>query len=181
MTLPRAVGLLLGDARLAAVEQVERLVDRLAHRALGLRPDVVALLEGVVDGLGEFGMRHAAPAFGGMVSRTELADVNGAGPALGLPRNREECGALGYFRFCWRSVRDRDPALAHHVMGRELPADFAQGLLSGLGHPIIGLDHLAAVVAVGCLASLQPARRGARPWALWLTMAIGAALHAARS
>ena len=33
-----------------------------------------------------------------------------------------------------------------------------QGLLSGLAHPIIGLDHLAAVVGVGILAAL--ARRG---------------------
>ena len=47
--------LLLGDARLALVEQVERAIDRLAHRAFGGGADVVALLEGVVDGLGEVG------------------------------------------------------------------------------------------------------------------------------
>jgi urease accessory protein len=46
-----------------------------------------------------------------------------------------------------------DPASAHHVMGKR-PETFAQGVLSGLGHPIIGLDHLAAVIAVGCLAAL---------------------------
>ena len=44
-------------------------------------------------------------------------------------------------------------AAAHHVMGGQLPATFVQGLLSGLGHPVIGLDHLAAMVAVGCLAA----------------------------
>ena len=33
---------------------------------------------------------------------------------------------------------------------------FVEGLLSGLGHPVIGLDHLAAVIAVGCLAATQP-------------------------
>jgi urease accessory protein len=46
-----------------------------------------------------------------------------------------------------------DPAAAHHPMGGKLPATMVQGLLSGLGHPIIGLDHLAAVLAVGCIAA----------------------------
>lgn len=41
------------------------------------------------------------------------------------------------------------PALAHHVMDGRLPATFLDGLLSGLGHPVIGLDHLAFVVATG--------------------------------
>lgn len=48
------------------------------------------------------------------------------------------------------------PAFAHHVMDGKLPGTFTQGLLSGLGHPIIGLDHFAAVVAVGCLAAAHP-------------------------
>ena len=69
-----------------------------------------------------------------------------------------------------------EPALAHHVMGGKTPVTFGEGLLSGLGHPIIGLDHLAAVIAVGCLAATQ--RVGA-----WLAigyvvaMMIGAAAH----
>jgi hydrogenase/urease accessory protein HupE len=41
------------------------------------------------------------------------------------------------------------PAFAHHVMDGRLPATFADGLLSGLGHPVIGLDHLAFVIAAG--------------------------------
>lgn len=48
------------------------------------------------------------------------------------------------------------PAFAHHVMDGKLPGTFTQGLLSGLGHPVIGLDHFAAVVAVGCLAAAHP-------------------------
>jgi urease accessory protein len=48
-----------------------------------------------------------------------------------------------------------DPALAHHLMGGRMPATLVQGLLSGLGHPVIGLDHLATIVAVGCLAAGQ--------------------------
>jgi urease accessory protein len=46
------------------------------------------------------------------------------------------------------------PALAHHVMGGELPRTAWQGLLSGLGHPIIGIDHLAFVLGVGLMAHL---------------------------
>ncbi len=45
------------------------------------------------------------------------------------------------------------PALAHHVMGGAMPVTAVQGLLSGLGHPILGIDHLAAVIAVGMLAA----------------------------
>jgi urease accessory protein len=48
-------------------------------------------------------------------------------------------------------------AAAHHVMGGRMPATFMDGLLSGLGHPIIGIDHFAAVVAVGCLACMHKA------------------------
>jgi urease accessory protein len=42
-----------------------------------------------------------------------------------------------------------DAAAAHHVMGSEMPSTFGQGFLSGLGHPIIGLDHLAFIVGIG--------------------------------
>ncbi|HWM32009.1 MAG TPA: HupE/UreJ family protein [Methyloceanibacter sp.] len=41
------------------------------------------------------------------------------------------------------------PASAHHMMDGDLPSTFTQGLLSGLGHPVIGLDHLAFLIAVG--------------------------------
>jgi urease accessory protein len=40
-------------------------------------------------------------------------------------------------------------ASAHHVMDGGLPSTFGQGLLSGLGHPVIGPDHLAFLIAVG--------------------------------
>ena len=68
------------------------------------------------------------------------------------------------------------PALAHHVMGGDMSVTAWQGLLSGLGHPIIGLDHLAAVIAVGCLAAGQ--RRGSLlALGYVLAMVIGAAAH----
>jgi urease accessory protein len=41
------------------------------------------------------------------------------------------------------------PAEAHHLMGGRTPSTFMEGLLSGLGHPVIGLDHLAFIVAIG--------------------------------
>ena len=69
-----------------------------------------------------------------------------------------------------------EPAAAHHMMGGAMPTTAMQGLISGLGHPVIGLDHFAAVVAVGCLAAAH------RPAALLvisyvLAMSVGAALH----
>lgn len=55
------------------------------------------------------------------------------------------------------AVLSAGPAFAHHPMGGTLPATLADGFLSGLGHPVIGLDHFAAVVAVGCLAAAHRA------------------------
>jgi urease accessory protein len=46
------------------------------------------------------------------------------------------------------------PAYAHHPTGGAKVTTFAQGLLSGLGHPIIGLDHLMFLLAIGALAAL---------------------------
>ena len=46
-------------------------------------------------------------------------------------------------------------APAHHAMDGRTPSTFTEGLLSGLAHPVISVDHLAAVIAVGLLASLS--------------------------
>jgi urease accessory protein len=46
------------------------------------------------------------------------------------------------------------PAFAHHVMGGKMPETFLQGLLSGLGHPVIGLDHFGAIVGIGILVAI---------------------------
>ena len=45
-------------------------------------------------------------------------------------------------------------AWAHHPMGGTAPATFMQGLLSGIGHPILGPDHLAFIVGLGLLAGI---------------------------
>ncbi|MGK7916554.1 MAG: HupE/UreJ family protein [Prochloraceae cyanobacterium] len=47
------------------------------------------------------------------------------------------------------------PASAHHAFGGETPNNFFEGFLSGLAHPVIGVDHFAFVVAVGLLAALK--------------------------
>jgi urease accessory protein len=70
------------------------------------------------------------------------------------------------------------PALAHHPMGGMTPATLTQGMLSGLGHPIIGLDHFAALVGVGLVASRFA--RGLTLPAFWIVaMAAGVGLHLA--
>lgn len=50
------------------------------------------------------------------------------------------------------------PALAHHPMDGATPETLWHGLLSGIGHPIIGVDHLAFVVVVGLAAAFTPRR-----------------------
>jgi urease accessory protein len=41
------------------------------------------------------------------------------------------------------------PAAAHHPLGGATPTTFWHGLLSGIGHPVLGFDHLAFIVAAG--------------------------------
>jgi urease accessory protein len=67
-------------------------------------------------------------------------------------------------------------ALAHHPTGGMMPATLGEGLLSGLGHPIIGLDHLAALIAVGCIAARQ-ANGPLSAFGYVAAMILGAALH----
>ena len=46
-------------------------------------------------------------------------------------------------------------AWAHHPMGGDAPQTVVNGLLSGLAHPVIGIDHLAFVVLVGLAAAMS--------------------------
>jgi urease accessory protein len=69
------------------------------------------------------------------------------------------------------------PASAHHVMGGKLPSTLLEGLLSGLGHPVIGPEHLGFLIAVAvvvgaCGLSL------ALPAVFVAAMAAGVALQA---
>ncbi len=68
------------------------------------------------------------------------------------------------------------PAHAHHMMGGRTPVTFAEGLLSGLGHPVIGIDHLAFIVAVG-LAVGAAGLSLAMPAVFVAASALGVAIH----
>jgi urease accessory protein len=46
-------------------------------------------------------------------------------------------------------------AAAHHPMGGAMPTTFIEGFLSGIGHPVIGIDHLAFIVAIGIAAAFS--------------------------
>ncbi len=46
-------------------------------------------------------------------------------------------------------------AFAHHMEDGETPRTLLAGLLSGLGHPVIGLDHLCFVLGVGLAAGIS--------------------------
>ncbi|MGB3514467.1 MAG: HupE/UreJ family protein [Microcoleaceae cyanobacterium] len=68
------------------------------------------------------------------------------------------------------------PATAHHPMGGQTPSNLWEGLLSGIGHPIIGIDHLAFVVAIGLIAA--PATRGVLiPVCFIATAMLGTGFH----
>ena len=49
-------------------------------------------------------------------------------------------------------------AYAHHPNDYKLPDSFAEGLLSGFGHPVIGPDHLAFIIGIGLLSYIVKQR-----------------------
>ena len=68
------------------------------------------------------------------------------------------------------------PSSAHHAIGGATPSNGWEGLLSGLAHPVLGLDHLAFVVAAGLIAALH--RRGVFiPIAFVAASLIGTGVH----
>jgi urease accessory protein len=70
-------------------------------------------------------------------------------------------------------------AYAHHPTGGMTPATFAEGLLSGLAHPIIGPDHLVMLLLVGAYCGAY--RQGIGPLVSFVVAAsIGCLAHAAR-
>lgn len=64
------------------------------------------------------------------------------------------------------------PALAHHPLNGMPMETFAHGLLSGVGHPLLGFDHLFFVVAMGIAATFT-AQRLLTPAAYILAMLAG--------
>ena len=70
------------------------------------------------------------------------------------------------------------PAFAHHPLGGRMPANFFEGIMSGFGHPMIGLDHLAFIVASGLMAVGMTAGIMI-PIAFVIATGIGAGIHLA--
>ena len=74
------------------------------------------------------------------------------------------------------------PAFAHHPLGGMPMETFTHGLLSGIGHPLLGFDHLFFVAIVGIaavytgFARLAPAAYIAAMLAGCLMMSIGVGL-----
>lgn len=68
------------------------------------------------------------------------------------------------------------PAEAHHVMGGRTPSTLMEGFVSGLGHPVIGLDHLAFIVAIGLVVGVAGLNL-AIPALFIVASSIGVAVH----
>jgi urease accessory protein len=69
-------------------------------------------------------------------------------------------------------------ASAHHLMGGKTPSTFAEGILSGIGHPIIGSDHLAFLVALGIAVGISRISL-VNPFLFLVAMACGVGAHVA--
>jgi urease accessory protein len=69
-------------------------------------------------------------------------------------------------------------ASAHHLMGGKIPSTFTEGILSGIGHPIIGPDHLAFLVALGIVVGVRRLSL-VTPFLFLAAMACGVAAHVA--
>ena len=69
-------------------------------------------------------------------------------------------------------------ASAHHLTGGRMPTNFAEGLLSGLGHPIIGADHFAFLLGLGIAVGVAGLSLFS-PLLFLLAMACGVAAHVA--
>src|SRR6516225_67780 len=69
-------------------------------------------------------------------------------------------------------------ASAHHLMGGKIPSTFAEGIASGLGHPISGSDHLAFLVALGVAVGVG-GLSFVTPFLFLVAMASGVTSHVA--
>ena len=68
-------------------------------------------------------------------------------------------------------------ALAHHPNGGTIPNTFFAGFVSGIGHPVIGIDHLVFVIAIGLLAASSKKLGMTIPIAFVVATAMGTLVH----
>ncbi len=71
------------------------------------------------------------------------------------------------------------PVMAHHVMGGKMPSNFFEGFMSGLGHPVIGFDHLTFIVSVGLFAAIK-SQGIFIPISFILSAMVGTGIHLAK-
>lgn len=69
------------------------------------------------------------------------------------------------------------PVLAHHPSGGSIPSTWLEGFLSGIGHPVIGIDHLVFALAIGLLAALSNRLGFVIPTAFTIATVMGTAIH----
>jgi urease accessory protein len=67
------------------------------------------------------------------------------------------------------------PALAHHPLAGQPMETFMHGVMSGIGHPVLGFDHLFFVAVIG-IAALFTSQRFIAPAAYLVAMLVGCGL-----
>jgi urease accessory protein len=103
-------------------------------------------------------------------------------PTLTTPSGGRRMGDAMSLRFICRTALAAvfsvfaTSAFAHHVMGGKTPTTFIEGLLAGIGHPVIGPDHLAFLLAIGIAVGIGGLNL-ALPALFVIASAIGVVLH----
>lgn len=111
-----------------------------------------------------------------MVFNCVLRSINFVGSKVGQKNTHKTWLISSLLIFCSLFFGIK-PAAAHHPLGGEIPYNFLTGFLSGLGHPVIGIDHFAFVVAIGLLCALKPTKGFLLPISLVLATLLGTAVH----
>lgn len=79
---------------------------------------------------------------------------------------------------CMMILMGASSASAHHPFGGTTPSTLFEGFLSGVGHPLVGPDHFAFIVAVGLIAVVK--KQGMLiPVAFVLSSLAGTGIHLA--
>lgn len=110
-----------------------------------------------------------------MLERKNMSGKRSYGQQLWLQLNRQWLSTVGIIS-CLGFLIFAPGAIAHHPLGGKLPANFFEGIMSGFGHPVIGFDHLAFIIASGLIA-VGIARGILIPIAFVIATGIGALIH----
>ena len=110
-----------------------------------------------------------------MLERKNMSGKRSYGQQLWLQLNHQWLITVGIIS-CLGFLIFAPGAIAHHPLGGKLPANFFEGIMSGFGHPVIGFDHLAFIIASGLIA-VGIARGILIPVAFVIATGIGALIH----